>query len=100
LQACKAERVRARVRKGGHDVPEADIRRRYKHSRLNLIELLPKLTALRMYDNSAQADPAAGQTPNPRLVLYLDHRKIVGPNELSRTPDWAKPIVAAALKLA
>jgi predicted ABC-type ATPase len=92
--------VRARVRKGGHDIPEADIRRRYKHSRLNLIELLPKLTALRVYDNSAPADPTAGQTPTPRLVLQLDHRKIVGPNDLSRTPDWAKPIVAAALKLA
>jgi predicted ABC-type ATPase len=94
------ERVRARVRKGGHDIPEADIRRRYKHSRLNLIELLPKLAALRVYDNSAQADPTAGQTPTPRLVLQLDDCKIVGPNDLSRTPDWAKPIVAAALKLA
>jgi len=54
-------RVRARVRKGGHDIPEADIRRRYQYSRLNLIHLLPKLTALRMYDNSAEADPATEQ---------------------------------------
>jgi predicted ABC-type ATPase len=33
------ERVRARVRKGGHDIPETDIRRRYQYSRLNLIHL-------------------------------------------------------------
>ena len=93
------ERVRARVRKGGHDIPEADIRRRYEHSRLNLIHLLPQLTALRVYDNSAEADPATGQAPAPRLVLHLAHGKIVGPADLSQTPHWAKPIVAAALKL-
>jgi predicted ABC-type ATPase len=93
------ERVRARVRKGGHDIPEADIRRRYEHSRLNLIRLLPKLTALRMYDNSAEADPATGQAPTPWLVLHMERGKLVGPADFSRTPEWAKPIVAAALKL-
>ena len=93
------ERVRARVRKGGHDIPETDIRRRYQHSRLNLIQLLPHLTALRVYDNSVEADPAAGQAPSPRLVLHLDHGRVAGPADLSQTPHWAKPIVAAALKL-
>ena len=78
------ERVRARVRKGGHDIPEADIRRRYQYSRLNLIHLLPNLTALRVYDNSAEADPATGQAPTPRLLLHLDHGKIVGPEDLSQ----------------
>ncbi len=93
------ERVRARVRKGGHDIPEADIRRRYDHSRLNLIRLLPTLAALRVYDNSAEADPAKGQPPVPMLVLHMDRAKIIGPANLRRTPEWAKPIVAAALKL-
>jgi predicted ABC-type ATPase len=92
-------RVRARVRQGGHDIPDADIRRRYEHSRLNLIHLLPRLTALRMYDNSVDADPATGQVPAPSLVLHLQHGKILGPPDLSQTPGWAKPIVAAALKL-
>jgi predicted ABC-type ATPase len=91
------ERVRARVRRGGHDIQEADIRRRYEHSRLNLIELLGKLAALRIYDNSADADPASGKAPMPRLVLHLEHGKIKAPVDLSRTPAWAKPIVAAAL---
>ncbi|HZF19806.1 MAG TPA: AAA family ATPase, partial [Burkholderiales bacterium] len=63
-------RVKARVRAGGHDIPEADIRRRYEHSRLNLIHLLPKLASLRVYDNSTQADPAKGRVPEPKLVLH------------------------------
>ncbi len=93
-------RVRSRVRMGGHDIPEQAIRRRFEHSRLNLIALLPALTALRMYDNSTEADPAAGKTPALAPVLIMDHRKILNPNDLPRAPDWAKPIVAAALKLA
>jgi predicted ABC-type ATPase len=92
------ERVRARVRRGGHDIPESDIRRRYRHSRLNLIELLPLLTSLRVYDNSAEADPAAGVAPTPLLVLELERGAIVNSADLTRTPEWAKPIVAAALK--
>lgn len=93
------ERVRNRVRSGGHDIPESSIRRRWRHSRLNLVQLLPHLTELRVYDNSFDADPAAGRAPRPALVLHLDHGEIVGPQDLSSTPDWAKPIVAAALKL-
>lgn len=93
------ERVRARVRKGGHDIPEADIRRRYDHSRLNLIRLLPALAALRVYDNSAEADPAKGRAPAPWLVLHMERGKLIGPADLRRTPEWAKSIAAAALKL-
>ena len=93
------ERVRARVRQGGHDIAEADIRRRYEHSRLNLIDLLPKLAALRMFDNSARADPASGKAPTPLLVLHMQRGKTIAPGDLSRTPAWAKPIVAAALAL-
>ena len=93
------ERVQARVSQGGHDIPEEAIHRRYEHSRLNLIELLPHLTTLRMYDNSVDADPVAGLTPKPALVLHVEGGKILGPPDLASTPDWAKPIVAAALKL-
>ncbi|OBF39216.1 ZTL protein [Mycobacterium sp. ACS1612] len=93
------ERVRHRVQAGGHDIPESSIRRRWRHSRLNLVQLLPQLTELRVYDNSADADPKAGHAPRPVLVLHLDHGEIVNPQDLSQTPEWAKPIVAAALKL-
>lgn len=91
-------RVAARVRKGGHDIPEADIRRRFDHSRVNLIRLIPSLTELLVYDNSTAADPARGQVPVPRLVLHLERGRILAPADLASTPDWAKPIVAAAIR--
>lgn len=93
------ERVQARVRRGGHDIAAEHIHRRFEHSRLNLIELMPHLTALRVYDNSVDADPATGQTPRPKLVLHVMRGKIRNPRDLKRTPDWAKPIVATAIKL-
>lgn len=91
-------RVRARVAKGGHDIPEARVRARYDSSRLNLIRLLPRLTELRLYDNSADADPGAGAAPEPRLLLHMLGGKVVRCGPLAQTPDWARPIVAAALK--
>lgn len=92
-------RVRSRVRHGGHDIPETDIRRRWDLSRENLIRLLPHLAKLRMFDNSREGDPAQGVPPAPVLILEMVERKITGPKNIERTPDWAKPIVAAALKL-
>lgn len=93
------ERVRARVRRGGHHIPEEDIRRRFDRSRLNLIELLPHLTALRVFDNSTSGDPSLGQLPNLQLVLHMEEGKILGPKNLQNTPTWAKPILSAAMKL-
>ena len=92
-------RVRSRVHKGGHDIPDVDIRRRYERSRLNLIHLLPQLTELRMFDNSVDADPSTGKAPILKLVLHMERGKILGPADLSKTPQWAKPIVAAAVRL-
>jgi predicted ABC-type ATPase len=37
-------RVAARVARGGHDIPEIDVRRRYDSGRRNLVRLLPRLT--------------------------------------------------------
>lgn len=92
-------RVHARVARGGHDIPEADIRRRYEHSRLNLIDLLPHLAALRIYDNSVEANPAEGKPPELALVLHMEKGRILNASELHRTPEWAKPVVAAAIKM-
>ncbi|MFI5326907.1 MAG: zeta toxin family protein [Candidatus Rokuibacteriota bacterium] len=91
-------RVRARVAKGGHDIPEPRIRERYDASRLNLIRLLPRLGELWVYDNSEDADADAGVAPEPRLVLHVRRGAIVGPRDLRLTPEWAKAIVAAAMK--
>ena len=91
-------RVRARVARGGHDIPEADIRRRFHDGRLNLVRLLPRLTELRVYDNSQEADPRAGRAPSPVLLLHLVRGKIAASCPLGQTPQWAKPILAAALR--
>ena len=92
-------RVRSRVAHGGHDIPEGKIRERYTQSRLNLIRLLPRLTELLLYDNSEEADPRTGMAPEPELVLRLVQGKVRETCELTRVPEWAKPILAAALKL-
>ena len=91
-------RVRARVAQGGHDIPEARIHERYDRSRLNLIHLMPKLTELRVYDNSEEADLDAGVSPEPKLLLHMARGKIMRSCDLAATPAWAKPILGAALK--
>lgn len=90
-------RVNARVARGGHDIPEADIRKRWDSSRRNLIKLLPNLHSLRLFDNSHEADPNAGKVPKPELLLHVEAGKIVGPGDLSGASAWAKPIIAGAL---
>jgi len=89
-------RVKARVEQGGHTIPEADIRKRWDSSRRNLLKLLLHLDSLRLYDNSAEADPKKGEPPRPELLLHIEERKIV---EIAsrEAPEWAKPIVAGAL---
>jgi predicted ABC-type ATPase len=92
-------RVRARVARGGHDIPEAKIRERYDRSRINLIELMPRLTEVRVFDNSLEADPYAGRPPLPKLILHLAKGKIMEMVDLADTPRWAKALVAAAVKI-
>ncbi len=90
-------RVKARVARGGHDIPESDIRKRWDGSRRNLIKLLPHLHSLRLYDNSREADPHQGHPPQPALLLHVEAGMIVGPENLSGAPEWAKPIIAGAI---
>jgi predicted ABC-type ATPase len=90
------QRVRARAAAGGHDIPEKLIRSRYHASRLNLIRLLPKLTDLWVYDNSAEADLKRGAA-QPEFILHMADGRLDGVCELAAVPGWAKPIVQAAL---
>ena len=91
--ALHVARVAARVRRGGHDIPERKIRERYDESRRNLVRLMPHLEVLRVYDNSAES-----KSPKPRLVVEMNRRRIVS-TDIGATPEWAKPIVAAAVAL-
>jgi len=92
-------RVRARVASGGHDIPVEKIRERWTQSRLNLIRLLPYIHHLRLFDNSVEADLAAGKPPRPVLWLEMRQGRITAPKDLSGAPDWAQPILAAAMRL-
>jgi predicted ABC-type ATPase len=94
-------RVRARVAAGGHDIPQDVVRRRWDDSRRHLIALMPAVAEIRVFDNSEEGDPVAQTIPEPRLVLHWRRGGIVSPKNKSlwNTPEWAKPVVAAALKL-
>jgi predicted ABC-type ATPase len=91
-------RVAQRVAKGGHPIPEADIRKRWIGSRENIIRLIPFVTTLRVFDNSAEVP--ASTSPEPTLLLSIDAGDLTypGPEQLRTMPTWAKPIIAAAYK--
>ena len=96
-------RVQSRVERGGHHIPEAKIRERWIASRANLIQLLPKLTRLQVFDNSAEAAPGE-DIADPVLVLELNSGEPIFPQPndqaaLAATPPWARPIVQAAFEL-
>ncbi|HSV61010.1 MAG TPA: hypothetical protein VLJ19_19105 [Variovorax sp.] len=91
------QRVRARAAAGGHDIADAKIRERYESSRVNLVRLLPHLASLRVYDNSAEGDPKAGQRPAPVLLLHMEGGRVASHIALDKVPQWGKPILAAAL---
>jgi predicted ABC-type ATPase len=94
-------RVRLRVSRGGHDIPEPKIRERYRASIANLIALLPHLSQLQLYDNSRDAAPGV-VIPDPRLLLQMESGRIAWPADaetLRATPDWAKPVLEAALSM-
>lgn len=94
-------RVRARVAHGGHDIPEAKIRERYPMALENLIALMPCLAHLQIYDNSIQVAPGES-VADPALIAEMHSRKITWPTDvesLARTPEWAKPLVEAALSI-
>ena len=94
-------RVRLRVSHGGHDIPEAKIRERYRTSIANLVALLPHLSRLQVYDNSRDAAPGT-PVADPRRLLQMEGGRIAWPTDadtLRATPDWAKPILEAALSM-
>ena len=88
------ERVAQRVERRGHGIPEADIRRRYDTSRVNVADLLTLVHEARVFDNSANfgTDP-----PRPMPVVHVVEGVVVDVLPLDQVPAWAKPIVAAAL---
>lgn len=91
-------RVKARVARGGHDIPESKIRERYDRSRENLVQLLPVLSELWLFDNSQEGDSAQGGIADPRLILHALDGRIVETCAVDEISGWAKPIYLAALR--
>ena len=74
------DRVVDRVKCGGHGVPEATIRRRYRMGLSNFFQLYrPIATTWRMYDNS----PSTGMT----LIAAGNRATIEGDNRRSEKPS-------------
>ncbi len=88
------QRVRARVLNGGHDIPEEKIRQRYSSSILNMVNLAPYCTEVRVWDNSTER--GSGSPSAVTVFHMLDGEFLRPPRE--DTPEWAKPIAVALLK--
>ena len=69
------ERVKERVRLGGHDVPENDIRRRYQRGIINFFDLYQQLAqSWNVYDNSLRESVlvAEGAINTPPVIYQQD----------------------------
>lgn len=75
------ERVAARVARGGHNIPETDIRRRYQRSLDNLLEVCDLCDIISVYDNSYEFE------------TIIQYRKGILVVTNTVIPTWAKPVV-------
>jgi predicted ABC-type ATPase len=92
------ERIASRVAAGGHAIEESKVRERYVSSIRNLVRLAPYLTELRVFDNSAHADPKTGRGPEPRELLYAMAGELKRSLELTACPDWVKPVLTILVR--
>lgn len=94
-------RVKARVTRGGHDIPEHKICERFDSSRLNLVRLMPHVHDLQVFDNSEEAG-LDGIVPNPIRLMRVSGGRLAWPSDqevIAATPHWARPLLEAALEL-
>lgn len=93
------QRVAERVERGGHDIPEQKIRKRYDNSRANLLRFIGTKAEIRVWDNSHQS---VDGSPAPKEVFRMQSRKVIIPKDRdpAATVAWAQPLVAKALNIA
>lgn len=82
------DRIRNRVALGGHDVPEADVRRRFVRSHYNLPAAIALADGIFLYDNTDPDRPF-------REIAILRGSSLWIANEL---PDWAVEALAGAMR--
>jgi predicted ABC-type ATPase len=79
-------RIRSRVLRGGHNVPEQDVRRRYQRSLANLPLAIERADRTILFDNSAEQ--------GHRLVAVLGAPVN---QRFPPMPDWVTPITGKFL---
>lgn len=90
------QRVAERVANGGHNIPEAKIRQRSTNSIHNMMGLIPRCSAVKVFDNSSPKDES-GANLVCLFSLAGDTFDITPAREM---PDWAKPLASEAIKKA
>ena len=73
------DRIRNRIALGGHDVPEADVRRRFIRSRFNLSPAVDLADEVLIYDNSSP------DHPHREVAVFREGTWWVADS----MPDWA-----------
>lgn len=68
------------------EVPE-----RSDATRSNLIKLMPRLVSLRVFDNSADGEPATELPPRPVQLLEMQHGRVTGHAPRIRCPAGPSP---------
>ncbi len=81
------DRIRNRVALGGHDVPEADVRRRFARSHGNLAAAMALADGIVLYDNT---DP---DRPYREIAILRDSSRWVA----GELPDWAAEALAGGM---
>jgi predicted ABC-type ATPase len=77
-------RVQDRATKGGHDVPDEDIRRRYYRSLANVPEAIRIADKATVYDNSGSGPVLVLEAHNGAITWRADH-----------LPEWVEQILRA-----
>ena len=70
LEDLSVERVKSRVSKGGHDVPEDKIRQRFRSNKEAIRQAVIRADYAYVYDNSALAR-------SPSLQIVLEQGRVV-----------------------
>lgn len=70
------ERVKQRVKKGGHGIPEEVIEKRYKETLENLVKVIPLCDEVELYDNTDKL-LMIGKIKNAKVELFVKNRQWV-----------------------
>lgn len=93
------QRIRERVARGGHDIPQDMVRQRYEDSRKNLLSFIGTDATIRVWDNSTQS--ADGKPTFAQEIFRIEKRSLRLPRNAdpNSVPGWARPLLAQAIKL-